>query len=155
MQKNIKYIIFALMLLLSLFGGFLLGRHSRVTNEPIVVTEVIRDTIRHYLPREIEYRVTRDTIVIHDTTFCKDTIFLPREQKVYADSSYRAVVSGVSPRLDSIEVYQRTVEITKVSTRKEWRRFTYGVQAGVGVVMPFNSSPSFGGYIGIGVGYNF
>ena len=155
MQKNIKYIIFALMLLLSLFGGFLLGRHSRVTNEPIVVTEVIRDTIRHYLPREIEYRVTRDTIVIHDTTFCKDTIFLPREQKVYADSSYRAVVSGVSPRLDSIEVYQRTVEITKVSTRKEWRQFTYGVQVGVGVVMPFNSSPSFGGYLGFGIGYNF
>ena len=155
MQKNIKYIIFALMLLLSLFGGFLLGRHSRVTNEPIVVTEVIRDTIRHYLPREIEYRVTRDTIVIHDTTFCKDTIFLPREQKVYADSSYRAVVSGVSPRLDSIEVYQRTVEITKVSTQKEWRRFTYGVQVGVGVVMPFNTTPTFGGYLGFGIGYNF
>ena len=157
MQKNIKHIAFSLMLFLSLFGSFLIGRHSRVANEPIVVTKVIRDTIMFYMPPEIEHRVIRDTIAIHDTTFCKDTIFLPREQKVYADSSYRAVVSGVSPRLDSIFVYPKTIYETRFATQNEWRRITFGLQVGVGGVIPLFSSsdPSLGAYIGVGLGFRF
>lgn len=34
---------------------------------------------------------------------------LPREAKVYQDSTYRAVVSGYRPSLDTISIYQRTV----------------------------------------------
>lgn len=158
MQKNIKHIVFALMLLLSLFGGFLLGRHSRVANEPIVVTEVTRDTIIAYMPKEIERRVlVNDTIAVitRDTLWKVDTLYLPREQKVYADSSYRAVVSGISPRLDSIEVYNKTIVETKIATQKEWRKFDYGVQVGVGLVCPVNSTPNFGGYVGFGLTYHF
>ena len=118
---------------------------------------VKRDTLRlNPILKEI-HKVTHDTIkiVMNDTIVRRDTIYLEREQRIYEDEEYKAFVSGFQPRLDSIYVYPKTIYETKVSTRKEWRRFTYGVQAGVGVVMPFNSSPSFGGYVGVGIGYNF
>ena len=82
-------------------------------------------------------------------------LVLKREQKVYADSSYRAVVSGISPQLDSIEVYNKTIMETKIVTQKEWRKFDYGVQVGVGLVCPVNSTPNFGFYTGFGITYHF
>lgn len=128
------------------------------TLTPEVIRVVVkRDTLRlNPVLREI-HKVTHDTIkiVMNDTIVRRDTIYLEREQRVYEDKEYKAFVSGFQPRLDSIYVYPKTIYETKVSTRKEWRRFSYGVQAGVGVVMPFNSSPSFGGYVGVGIGYNF
>lgn len=128
------------------------------TLTPEVIRVVVkRDTLRlNPVLREI-HKVTHDTIkiVMNDTIVRRDTIYLEREQRVYEDEEYKAFVSGFQPRLDSIYVYPKTVYETKVSTRKEWRRFTYGVQVGMGVVMPFNSSPSFGGYVGVGIGYNF
>ena len=128
------------------------------TLTPEVIQVVKRDTLRVNTPilREI-HKVTHDTIkiVMNDTIVRRDTIYLEREQRVYEDEEYKAFVSGFQPRLDSIYVYPKTIYETKVSTRKEWRQFTYGVQVGVGVVMPFTSSPSFGGYVGIGIGYNF
>ena len=128
------------------------------TLTPKEIQVVKRDTLLLNSPilREV-HKVTHDTIkiVMNDTIVRRDTIYLEREQRIYEDEDYKAFVSGFQPRLDSIYVYPKTIYETKVSTRKEWRQFTYGVQVGVGVVMPFNSSPSFGGYIGIGVGYNF
>ena len=128
------------------------------TLTPEVIRVVVkRDTLRlNPVLREI-HKVTHDTIkiVMNDTIVRRDTIYLEREQRVYEDEEYKAFVSGFQPRLDSIYVYPKTIYETKVSTRKEWRRFTYGVQVGMGVVMPFNSSPSFGGYVGVGIGYNF
>ena len=128
------------------------------TLTPEVIQVVKRDTLRLNSPilREI-HKVAHDTIkiVMNDTIVRRDTIYLEREQRVYEDEEYKAFVSGFQPRLDSIYVYPKTIYETKVSTRKEWRQFTYGVQVGVGVVMPFNSSPSFGGYLGFGIGYNF
>ena len=128
------------------------------TLTPKEIQVVKRDTLRLNSPilREI-HKITHDTIkiVMNDTIVRRDTIYLEREQRVYEDDEYKAFVSGFQPRLDSIYVYPKTIYETKVSTRKEWRQFTYGVQVGVGVVMPFNSSPSFGGYVGIGIGYNF
>lgn len=128
------------------------------TLTPEEIRIVKRDTLRLNSPalREI-HKVTHDTIkiVMNDTIVRRDTIYLEREQRVYEDEEYKAFVSGFQPRLDSIYVYPKTIYETKVSTRKEWRRFTYGMQVGMGVVMPFNSSLSFGGYVGVGIGYNF
>ena len=136
--------------------GHFQAKLATLTPEAIQVV-VKRDTLRlNPILREI-HKVTHDTIkiVMNDTIVRRDTIYLEREQRVYEDKEYKAFVSGFQPRLDSIYVYPKTIYETKVSTRKEWRRFTYGMQVGVGVVMPFNSSPSFGGYVGIGIGYNF
>ena len=78
-------------------------------------------------------------------------IQLPREYLVYKDTSYRAVVSGVQPRLDSIEVYQKnlTNTVTKYVEVKKKTRWGVGVQAGYG----YNGS-KWSPYLGAGVQYN-
>ena len=136
--------------------GHFQAKLATLTPKEIQVV-VKRDTLRlNPILREI-HKVAYDTIkiVMNDTIVRRDTIYLEREQRIYEDKEYKAFVSGFQPRLDSIYVYPKTIYETKVSTRKEWRRFTYGVQVGMGVVMPFTSSPSFGGYVGVGIGYNF
>lgn len=86
-----------------------------------------------------------------DTVQVGDTI-LHRRQMVYADSSYYAVVSGyVNPRLDSLQVFPKTVYQTVtndiyhkiVPKRKSWG---VGLQVGYGY-------PG-GAYAGAGVSYD-
>lgn len=90
-----------------------------------------------------------DTTFIHDTT--TEVIYMPREYKVYGDSTYRAVVSGVQPRLDSIEVYSKTITetITKTIQVPDKKRWGFGVNVSAGYdgkkVRPF---------VGVGVQYN-
>lgn len=65
----------------------------------------------------------------------KDTAWavVPRTQKRYVDSTYMAWISGYEPRLDSIEVYQKTVVVTKrVEGRVKNRRFNVGLTGGFG-----------------------
>lgn len=63
-----------------------------------------------------------------------DTVWatVPRTQKRYADSTYTAWVSGYEPRLDSIEVYRRTVFMTKTETATSWKRLSLGLTGGFG-----------------------
>ena len=127
---------------------------------PEVVQVIKRDTLRVNSPilREI-HKVTHDTIkiVLNDTIVRRDTIYLEREQRVYSDDEYTAFVSGYAPRLDSIFVYPKTIYETRFATQNEWRRITFGLQVGVGGVIPLFSSsdPSLGAYIGVGIGFRF
>ena len=127
---------------------------------PEVIQVVKRDTLRVNSPilREI-HKVTHDTIkiVLNDTIVRRDTIYLEREQRVYSDDEYTAFVSGYAPRLDSIFVYPKTIYETRFATQNEWRRITFGLQVGVGGVIPLFSSsdPSLGAYIGVGLGFRF
>lgn len=90
------------------------------------------------------------TLRLTDTMHIGDTVVF-REQAVYKDSLYRAWISGYRPRLDSIEVYPRTVyqEVrndiyhTIVSKKKRWG---LGLQAGYGYPGGF--------YVGGGISYN-
>lgn len=89
-------------------------------------------------------------IQLKDTIRIGDTV-VHREQAYYEDSLYRAWVSGYRPRLDSIEVYPRTVfrEVTNdiyhtIAPKK--KRWGFGIQVGYGY-------PD-GVYIGIGMSYN-
>ena len=140
---------------------FVLGFYCKGLHQNIEIQNIEKvDTTYIYYPIEIERRIVKkDTIKIAviDTLVVRDTLYLPREQKVYADSSYRAVVSGVSPRLDSIFVYPKTIYETRFATQNEWRRITFGLQVGVGGVIPLFSSsyPSLGAYIGVGLGFRF
>lgn len=163
MKKAVNNLAIALILMLvgAMVSYFPLKRHFQAELEglkPKVDTLLICDTITQIKPVFVERRILEtDTlkIAVVDVIEKTDTIYLPREQRVYQDSTYRAVVSGIEPSLDSISVYQKTIEITKIATRKEWRKFDYGIQAGVGLVYPVNNSPTFGGYVGIGVTYHF
>lgn len=79
-----------------------------------------------------------------------DTVWatVPRTQKRYEDSTYTAWVSGYEPRLDSIEVYRRTVTIVK---REEGRvrnkRLSIGLTGGFGYGV-FTGKPDV--FLGIG-----
>lgn len=123
-------------------------------NAPADTITVIRhDTIKVNSPVPVyKYIKYNDTVTIchqlRDTV--KELIFLPREYMVYKDSTYRAVVSGVDPRLDSIEIYRPTITntITKYVEVKKKTRWGIGPQAGAtydGKIKP---------YIGIGIQYN-
>ena len=130
------------------------------TLTPKEIQVVKRDTLLLNSPilREI-HKVTHDTIkiVLNDTIVRRDTIYLEREQRVYSDDEYTAFVSGYAPRLDSIFVYPKTIYETRFATQNEWRRITFGLQVGVGGVIPLFSSsdPSLGAYIGVGIGFRF
>ena len=76
------------------------------------------------------------------------TVLLPMERKVYADSTYRAVVSGIGPRLDSITVYPRTVTMTRTIPGKPPRHWGFGIQGGLGIT-PKGIQP----YVGLGAYY--
>ena len=130
---------------------------DKYRNAPADTVTVIRhDTIKIDSPvpvykyiKEKEYVYVSDTLTLHDTV--TSVIQLPREYLVYKDTSYRAVVSGVQPRLDSIEVYQRTqtTTVTKYIEVKKKTRWGVGVQAGYG----YNGS-KWSPYLGAGVQYN-
>lgn len=88
-----------------------------------------------------------------DTMHIGDTV-VQREQAYYEDSLYRAWVSGYRPKLDSLQIFPRTVYQTVTndiyhSVSPKQKRWGLGVQAGYGFY-PGGS----GVYAGIGVSYN-
>lgn len=130
--------------------------HRRDTKPQTVVktvrdTIIIRDTITAYKPVPFNVYVV-DTMWVPVTVNKTDTVWaqLPRTAKVYQDSTYRAVVSGFRPSLDTISVYQRTKVITVTNNVQiPPPRWSWGVQAGVGV----NAGGSVTPYLGIGIQY--
>lgn len=85
-----------------------------------------------------------------DTMRIGDTVVY-REQAYYEDSLYRAWVSGYRPRLDSLQIFPRTVYQTvtndvyhTIAPKK--KRWGIGLQVGYGYPGGF--------YIGVGVSYN-
>ncbi|GAA6255124.1 hypothetical protein F070042J6_09760 [Bacteroides sp. f07] len=89
-------------------------------------------------------------IQLKDTIHIGDTV-VQREQAYYEDSLYRAWVSGYRPRLDSLQIFPKTVyqnvtnDIYHTIIPKK-KRFGLGLQAGY-------SYPD-GAYWGIGISYN-
>lgn len=83
-----------------------------------------------------------------------DTVYLPRMQREYSDSSYTAWVSGYDPALDSIKVREKIVTqtITISTTKKEFRRWNVGLIGGYGYGF---KNKSFEPFVGVGVTYNF
>ena len=119
---------------------------AEIRTETKVKTVVKVDTLLISAPMAplLVFQLT-DTIRIGDTV-------VQREQAYYEDSLYRAWVSGYRPRLDSIEIYPRTVthtitnDIYHTIKVKDKRRWGLGVQAGYGYPGGF--------YVGGGVSYN-
>ena len=156
-----KLILLGLLLLLVGVAGFVLGRRSmpRITRiETQVDTLVIRDTITREIPR-FTHMYVRDSIYITvlDTLRQIDTVWLPREVKVYEDERYRAEVSGYQPSLDRIDIYTQDRVVTQevVKTVKQKTRWGVGISAGYGVAInttdqTFKPAP----YIGVGIHYN-
>lgn len=104
----------------------------RIETDTIVKTDTLRyDSLIPMKEEIVKYTkiYVRDTV----TEVVVDSVEIPVTQKVYADSSYTAWVSGYEPTLDSIEVYQRERIITNtVTIDKKRSRIGIGVHAGYG-----------------------
>lgn len=96
----------------------------------------------------VEYLAVTDTIRVADSVFVE----VPIEVRQYADSTYRAQVSGWHPSLDWIEVFARTQTITSTIV-KEAPRWSLGVTAGPGLLYDGNLHAGLG--IVAGVQYRF
>ena len=141
--------------------GYFISRHF-ATFQPVsetykvrVDTLYLKDTIRVYEPK-IVLKTQTDTIwqSVQELVEVHDTLFVPlvRERVVYQDTAYKAVVSGVMPSLDELEIYQRE-RIVTVQTEHTVRvrsRWGVGLQVGAGVNTQGQALP----YIGVGVSYN-
>ena len=129
--------------------------HRTIDKEVITITDtlVLTDTIVKMQPKP--YKVT----II-------DTIYLPqkpqqpqkpqydtliRQEVIYKDSTYMAVVGGIEPYLKSIEIYPKTIYVNNntTTTIKVRSRFGLGVQVGYGL-----SRNGLQPYVGVGVQYN-
>lgn len=116
----------------------------------------------------------RDTVTVIDTQFIEkpvpiyiksepDTIYIPsidstvvldKETKVYSDSTFEVQISGFQPQLDFIRVFPKTTYITTEKTLEtvKKKRFTQGIQAGIGYGI-INKKADI--YVGYGIQYNF
>lgn len=147
-------------LLLWSLGIFFAGRNTaKKPDSSQVITQVdtlyICDTITQEKPIYItKTQVRTEYLPVCDTLRIRDTLFVPVtiEKRVYEDSLYRAEVSGYSPSLDKIEIYQKQQVVTQFVQVKEVerRRWGIGVQAGYGISANGSLSP----YIGVGISYN-
>ena len=157
MYKAKQIFLIILIPLLAGVVGYLVGnRHFReVTKMVQRDTLIVYDTIIFEKPAEIRYVRTKEVIKvpIHDTMRIHDTTFLllQKEVREYRDSMYYAKVSGYDPSLDYIEVYPKTVVISKTETTTQnpspWR---YEVTVGLDYGMMWEKyiTPNVGAEIG-------
>ena len=132
---------------------FLAGRHSNRAGGVLVGkndTLILHDTIRDSIPYPVCETVIQTVpeifpvyITLEGDTV-REPIFVPIRitQKEYLTDDYHAWVSGYNPSLDSIDVFPKTMYITK---RQLIRRWGIGITAGYGIGRN-GQSP----YIGIG-----
>ena len=155
MMERIKYILLGVIavLVICFINGWACYRTTDKEVITITDTLVLTDTIIKMQPKP--YKVT----II-------DTIYLPqqpqkpqkpqidtliRQEVIYKDSTYMAVVGGIEPYLKSIEIYPKTIYVNNntTTTIKVRSRFGLGVQAGYGY-----GRNGLQPYVGIGVQYN-
>lgn len=150
MKKTLTTIIILGLILASFYLGYKISPTKTITYSDTVKIVKI-DTIKIIKPIYItEIRVDSIPYQVTDTIKIGDTIYLPKTQKEYRDSTYRAWVSGYQPNLDSIKVYPKTLiqTITKTQQVKS-SRFGIGISTGVGYF-----GDGLKPYIGIGLNYN-
>ena len=161
-SKTVTYIAAGAVLILGAFLGYWLrGLRPSPAVEPEIRTDTLwlYDTCFIEKPTPHIVRVVDTMLVpVTDTVHVRDSVFIsiPKEEKVYEDSTYRAVVSGYMPSLDSISIFQATKYITTTITiPQKTRRWGIGVQAGIGLQYgTFHKQMDVGPYIGVGVSYN-
>lgn len=102
------------------------------------VTIVVRDTLRTVAPTAVASQslpLRRTTLPLwrepsDSATADSVEVALPIERRVYADSSYRAVVTGAMVSLDTIEIF-RPLTITRITPTADRRRWALGPSVGL------------------------
>lgn len=147
-MKRLPYIIIALLVIACVAAWFRSHEPpAEVRVETKIKTVVRVDTMLISAPMAplLVFRLT-DTIRIGDTV-------VHREQAYYEDSLYRIWVSGYRPRLDSLQIFPKTVYqmVTNdiyhpVAIKSKKKRWGFGLQAGYGYPGGF--------YVGVGISYD-
>ena len=126
-------------------------------------TLIARDTVTIECPVPILTTIT-DTLLIAypDIITIRDTMFvhLPVETKVYRSPDYRAIVSGVRPSLDTIEIFQKKLIVSNPTlipplkeTQQKHHHWSIALQVGYGLAIHENRITSLP-YIGAGLSYS-
>ena len=161
-ERTANFLHFLLALAIASAFILIVDRHWRNARPQTVIktevdTLVVRDTIRVSTPVYVRVRVVDSIYVPVTVTEVRDSLVyipVPIEQKVYQDSSYRAVISGPAfpergPQLDTIDVFRKTTVVTRTNyVRVEPTRWSWGVQVGVGT-----NGQQVAPWIGVGVQY--
>lgn len=132
---------------------FFFGRHTKETEAGFAAktdTVILRDTIRDSIPYPIYETVIQEVPELFPVyiTLAGDTVREPVivpiriTQKEYQTDDYHAWVSGYNPSLDSIDIFRKTMYITKQQSPRRWG---IGITAGYGIGR-YGLSP----YIGVG-----
>ena len=122
-------------------------KYDTIESEPIVVTKVLVDT--QYILSPFPYLAWFDKT---DTIYVSDSCWHLREYKEYQDSNYYAMISGISPRLDELRIYPKTVYETKYIYRDivhKPKRWGVGLSAGYGI-----GKSGFSPILGVTFNYN-
>ena len=127
--------------------------HRTTDKEVITITDtlVLTDTIIKIQPKTSKVTII-DTIYVPQQPQQPQIDTLIRQEVIYKDSTYMAVVGGIEPYLKSIESYPKTIYVNNntTTTIKVRSRFGLGLQAGYGY-----GRNGLQPYVGVGVQYNF
>lgn len=142
------------------------GRNSKIDNN---IVQIIRDTtiitkvdtliiekpvekIRY--KDKLVYVPVIDTLFVHgnDTTY----IAMQSEKVVYEEEEYKAIISGVQPKLEEMTVYPKTIYQTVTEKQIVQKKWNFNITAGPAIIYDFGDRQIKGG-IGIvaGIGYSF
>lgn len=151
-QKQLAAIIAAaiFLALLTCTWFWVYDRGRRSVKCPSVQTDTIVriDTIVYDHPVEVEkwkektvYIAVKDTQIVHTT----DSVFvvLEREKKAYSGEDYKAIVSGVKPSLDLIEVFPKTTIITNTIEKPTPYKWTLSAFGDVGYPLGVRAGLTF------------
>lgn len=117
-------------------------------NAPIVRDSCVIRYETHVLPIYKDTTI-QNHVVVYDTMLKDSTnVVIPITQKHYKENEYDAWVSGFNPNLDSIKLYQPTINST-IYVKEKDKRFGVGVVVGYGATKD-GLSP----YVGVGVTYS-
>lgn len=143
--------------------GFDFGRNFPREPEIIERTDTVMvdrvDTFIKEKPVPIYHSIIDSVLVaVTDTIVRNDTLYipLPIERKVYADSTYKAVVSGYKPNLDSLWIYKTTRYITVTNTVEQPRsKWGFGATLGPGLLVTKGGEVRAGIGATVGLQYHF
>ena len=160
MKKYILIFLAGLLFALCCYFSFSVGQsHPKIETIKIERDTIfVRDTITIKEPVEkikwkdkLVYVPVVDTLTIYQN----DTVYLAlqKEKVEYKGEDYRAVVSGVFPKLEEISVYPKTTYITEKQTELVKKHWNFNITAGPGVF--YNGKINYGLGVVFGFGYSF
>lgn len=153
MKIEAKLLIIFIILLICLKCCYSNNRKEEKIPQTDTITIIKRDTITIISPQPvIQYRdkIVRDTLYSIDSI--PVLVDLPIETKVYADSSYRAVVSGYKAELDSIYIFNKNQIQTINKITYKTKKWNFSPSVGIGYGM-FGKRIDM--YVGFSLNYNF